>query len=357
MSWLSDNVVNHLRSVVDLPDLSGTKYRCIEKIASGGMATVYLAEDTHLRRKIALKILNLDDETANLAERMRQEAFIIAALEHPSIVPIHDVGTLPDGRVFYTMKYVKGDRLDEHVRKATSLPERLRIFQKICEGVAFAHAQDVIHRDLKPENIMVGDYGEVLVMDWGLAKVLSQNAKSQTLIMKNKKQTLKTPDKVNVRHMESQPTQHGTIMGTPAYMAPEQERGDIGQIDQRTDIYALGTILRFVITTTHSSEETRNPDSRKSGLFSVFKTAPHKIPKQLEAIVQKARSSEKSDRYSDALELVADVENYLDGFPVSAYRENVFESIWRWLKQYRFLMFLIMVYIFVRLLTFFLSRL
>src|SRR6185436_7473547 len=156
----------------DFPDFDDTKYRLIRKIGSGGMGTVYLAQDTALGRKVAVKVMNIADPTGALATRMIREARIVALLEHPSIVPIHDVGTLDDGRVFYAMKLVQGSRLDEHARLAGSLADLLRIFQKVCEAVAFAHASEVTHRDLKPENIMVGPFGEVLVIDWGVAKVL-----------------------------------------------------------------------------------------------------------------------------------------------------------------------------------------
>ncbi len=356
MTWLSDKTIHHLRKVTNLPDLSNTKYKCLQKIASGGMGTIYLAEDTQLHREIALKILDIPDPDGDLADRMQQEAYIIAALEHPSIVPIHDVGTLPDGRIFYTMKFVKGRTLADEVKKSTALPEFLRIFQKLCEGVAFAHSHDVIHRDLKPENIMVGDFGEVLVMDWGLAKLLSPGNKSQTYLNKNK-----TPDSNKSKKQKSgelsstlktgRLTEHGTVMGTPAYMAPEQERGEIDQIDQRTDGYSLGAILKFLMTSLISEEKS------KTSSISLFKNRQRKIPKQLNAISEKAMSGKKEDRYKSALELVAEIENFLNGSPVTAYKENFLEISWRWLNRYKFLIFLILVYVFVRLLIFFLRYL
>lgn len=197
MRWLSDRTVDHLRRVTEWPDLAGTKYEVVEELARGGMGTIYLARDRELEREVALKVLNVPET----ADRMRQEARILARLEHPGIVPVHDVGTLPDGRVFYAMKLVRGRRLDEWA-EGQGLGERLRAFQKICETMAFAHAHGVIHHDLKPENIMVGAFGEVLVMDFGVA-----------------------------------------VAGTPGYMAPEQERGEAGQW---SDVYALGAILRFL---------------------------------------------------------------------------------------------------------------
>ena len=152
MKYLSDDAIARLRQVVDAPDVSGTRYRIVEKIGRGGMGAVYKAEDTVLGRMIALKVLDEENE----------EAHIMAALEHPGIVPVHDAGRLPDGRVFYAMKLVDGVPLHDF---RASLPDRLRVFQKICEAVAFAHSRGVTHGDLKPENIMIGAFGEALVLD------------------------------------------------------------------------------------------------------------------------------------------------------------------------------------------------
>src|SRR6202008_997551 len=136
------------------------KYQVIEKLGSGGMGTVYLAEDLKLGRRVAIKVMNVADPSGALTARMVREAHIVALLEHPSIVPIHDVGTLEERRFFYAMKLVQGNRLEEAAKVMVSLPDTLRIFQKVCEAMAFAHARGVVHRDLKPENIMVGPFGE-----------------------------------------------------------------------------------------------------------------------------------------------------------------------------------------------------
>src|SRR4029077_2474654 len=150
------------------------------RVGSGGMGTVYLAEDSALGRRVALKILDLPELRTELSVRLLREAHILARLETPGIVPVHDAGTLADGRVFYAMKFVEGKQLNQLVKSmnhpsasgADLLPDRLRIFQRICDAVGFAHARGVLHRDLKPENIMVGPFSEVLVMDWGVAKIL-----------------------------------------------------------------------------------------------------------------------------------------------------------------------------------------
>src|SRR5262249_1805345 len=170
MRWLSDTVVSRLQSEMQLPDLSGTRYRAVRFVARGGMGTVWLAQDTVLERNVALKILAPENSSADLAARLLHEAAVLAQLEHPGIVPVHDAGTLLDGRTFYCMKYVEGQTLDQYIA-GTSLRERLQLLQRIAEPLAFAHSRGIIHRDLKPGNVMIGAFGEVLVMDWGLAKV------------------------------------------------------------------------------------------------------------------------------------------------------------------------------------------
>ena len=175
MKWISDSRLDHLRELATKPDFSATKYRLLDELASGGMGAVYLAEDTELNRRVAIKVLHTPDLTSDLRRRMVREAQIIAGLEHPGIVPVHDVGELTDGRVFYAMKYVRGSRLDEYAAHTESIGERLRKFQSVCDAVAFAHAHGVIHRDLKPQNIMIGSFGEVLVLDWGVAKILRKH--------------------------------------------------------------------------------------------------------------------------------------------------------------------------------------
>ena len=154
---------------VSLPEQFG-RYRILRELGRGGMGAVYLADDTVLGRKVALKVVATGVSDPAAAERMLREARIIARLEHPGIVPVHDAGALPDGRVFYAMKRVDGSRLDA-LAPGMPLAERLRVFQRVCDAVAFAHAHGVIHRDLKPSNVMVGRFGEVLVMDWGIAKL------------------------------------------------------------------------------------------------------------------------------------------------------------------------------------------
>jgi serine/threonine protein kinase len=303
MRWLSDDKLNHLRSVVSEPDFSSTKYTFVKELGRGGMGVVCLAEDRELDRLVAVKVLNTPETTVDLRNRMVREAQIIARLEHPGIVPVHDVGTLPDGRIYYAMKYVRGSRLDEYAAQGAPLRDRLRKFQAVCDAVAFAHAHGVIHRDLKPQNIMIGSFGEVLVLDWGVAAIRDNPRESV-----------------------------GTVVGTQNYMSPEQARGEVDQLDERADVYSLGAVLH-----------------------SLLKDQP-KVSKAAKAICSKAMAEAKDNRYSTASDLSADVGRLLDAEPVSAYRENAFERVSRWVGKNRFLVLLVLAYLLMRIFLIFTSR-
>ena len=335
MKWLSDDRIDHLRELAVEPDFSATKYQLGGELARGGMGTVYLAEDTKLNRQVAIKVLNPPDVTTDLRERMIREAQIIARLEHPGIVPVHDVGVLPDGRVFYAMKYVRGRRLDEYAAETVSIKDRLRKFQSACDAVAFAHAHGVIHRDLKPQNIMIGSFGEVLVLDWGVAKILRKHEPA------SEADTLMLPGN-NSKHKPGDTTQ-GTIIGTRHYMSPEQARGEVDRLDERSDVYSLGAVLCFLLT--NESPNTTRP-----------RAINPKVSKAAEAICLKAMSPELDARYATAVELSRDVGKLLDEEPVSAYRENVFEKTGRWAAKNRFLILLVLAYLVMRIFFIFTSR-
>ena len=327
MKWLSDEKLSYLRTVVVNPDFSSTKYTFIKELGRGGMGTVYLAEDRELNRLVAIKVLNTPEVTEDLRNRMVREAQIIARLEHPGIVPVHDVGVLPDGRVFYAMKFVRGNRLDEYAAQNISIRDRLRKFQAVCDAVAFAHAHDVIHRDLKPQNIMIGSFGEVLVLDWGVAKLLGERRRGDG-------ETGGNGDFHPVTLSPHLPvaTLAGTVIGTRDYMSPEQARGETTQLDQRADVYSLGAVLHFLL-----------------------KDQP-KASKPAKAICLKAMASAKEHRYSSASELSADIGRLLDAEPVSAYQENPIERISRWVSKNRFLVLLVLAYLLMRIFLAFTSR-
>jgi serine/threonine protein kinase len=305
----------------------------LERIARGGMGVVYAAEDEKLERRVALKVLDVPGTDGDLANRLMREARVLARLEHPGIVPVHDVGTLADGRVFYTMKFVEGQRLDKFIEGVESVQDRLRLFLRICEAVAFAHARGVLHRDLKPANIMVGPFGEVLVMDWGLAKILRSEAPSSnreadpeaTILEKPKR-----PDDASDSTKSSAITGHGTVMGTPGYMSPEQARGEVEVLDVRSDIFSLGALLRFILT-----------QKTPAGLTP-------RLDRLLEAICAKASAEQRESRYSAVQDLGQDVSRYLDGLAVGAHRESIFEKTARFYRRYRFFILLILAYLAMR---------
>jgi serine/threonine protein kinase len=346
MKWLSDAVCDHLCHIADAPDLSGTKYELVEKIGQGGMACVYLAKDKDLDRLVALKVLANPPSDSQAESRMVNEARVIAHLEHPGIVPVHDAGMVPDGRLYYAMKLVRGKRLDEYVGLSTTLSDLLRIFDKICQAVAFAHAQGVIHRDLKPQNIMVGSFGEVLVMDWGVAKVRGGQP------MKGLLPLALTP------WAAAPGTAHGTVVGTPGYMAPEQERGDVEQIDERTDVYALGAMLSFLLT-----GQSPVPDARVDlvagqapGGLQLPRRGKRSLPRALAAICRKAMVAQQDERYPSVQALADDLVRFQAQGRVEAYPEGFFGRAKRWAVKYRVAVVLVLTYLSVRILLLFLPR-
>jgi serine/threonine protein kinase len=335
VKFLSDKALERLRDGADTPDLAGTRYRLLERVARGGMGVVYAAEDEKLERRVALKVLDVPGTDGDLANRLIREARVLARLEHPGIVPVHDVGVLADGRVFYTMKFVEGQPLDKYIATVASTPDRLRIFLRICEAVAFAHAREVLHRDLKPANIMVGSFGEVLVLDWGLAKILRRQAATEAQTLDPDATIFEKPTKPDssAATQASVVTGHGTVMGTPGYMSPEQARGDVEHLDARSDIFSLGALLRFLLTGDSSSRSgMRGPRPEKS----------------LEAICSKAAAQSLADRYASVPELALDISRYLDGVAVGAHRESIFEKAARFYRRYRFFILLIAAYLVMR---------
>jgi eukaryotic-like serine/threonine-protein kinase len=338
MKWLSDRVVDRLQTNLQLPDFSGTRYRALRYLARGGMGTVWLGEDTILNRQVALKILDPVDDSSELSSRLLQEARVLARLEHPGIVPVHDAGTLGDGRAFYCMKYVEGQTLDRYVRGGSSLPDRLNLLERIAEPLAFAHSKGILHRDLKPENVMIGSFGEVLVMDWGVAKI-KEAVRSEV--------GLEAQGDRGSNFSTSLPeTAHGRILGTPGYMSPEQARGEIDSIDERTDVYSLGAILAFMLAGGGKEELDRSSPSGHS----------QPVPRPLRAICAKAMASDPATRYASVQELSSDIAKYLEGLPVRAYREGIFERAVRVFARHRVAIVLVAAYLLMRLLFILFSR-
>ncbi len=325
-----------LRKALPPEFLREKKYEIGNTIAQGGMGAVLTARELTIERNVAMKLM-LDSTGQDDLLRFISEAKVTGQLEHPNIVPVHELGVDEKEQVFYTMKYVRGitmrkilDLLLEGQRATVQkypLTQLLTVFQKVCDAVAFAHSKGVIHRDLKPENFMIGDYGEVLVMDWGLAKVLdptrnqAANDSGHSIIRTGLRKELHAAEK-----------QSGNVMGTPQYMAPEQAYGQHDALDVRTDIYALGAILHHILTLRPPIEGDDPQDvlrraargefepARKSTLGN--KRLPHlpggKIPDALSAVAQKAMAGKADDRYQTVTDFQADIEAYQAGFATTA---------------------------------------
>jgi serine/threonine-protein kinase len=227
-----------------LPGSAG-RYELLGEIARGGMGAVLKARDRDLGRDLAVKVL-ADPRRADLAWRFLEEARITGQLQHPGIPPVHELSTLPDGRPFFAMKLIKGRTLAELLRDrpdpSAELPRFLTIFEQVAQTVAYAHSRGVIHRDLKPSNIMVGAFGEVQVMDWGLAKVLGRPEGEG--IERESVTVIRTP----WAQEPDSATRANAVLGTPAYMAPEQARGETDRVDERADVFGLGAILCEILT-------------------------------------------------------------------------------------------------------------
>lgn len=325
MTWVSDDAIDRLSRPEPVPAIAFGRYEILEELGRGGMGVVHRARDLELGREVALKILSPEQVAGQAPERMRREARVIAQLEHPGIVPIHDSGVLPDGRIFYAMKLVRGFCLDDWADATQALNDRLRVFLRVCETVAFPHARGVVHRDLKPANIMVGAFGEVLIMDWGVARVLSQEDDSHG---ESIEVLVSSPDRVV--------TGRGTVIGTPGFMSPEQERGDPSAVDSRSDVFTLGAVFSSLC------ESRPDDDGIRSG----------RALRALKSIRHKAMESDPANRYASAQEMHDDIARFLDGLSPMAHRETLAERAARWFARHRTAVAVVGAYLVMRVMLF-----
>jgi WD40 repeat protein/tRNA A-37 threonylcarbamoyl transferase component Bud32 len=306
------------------------RYRLLRFIGQGAMGVVYEALDEQLGRRVALKLVARRAASA-AAERASERRFVreaelTARLQHPSIVPIHEAGRWPDGRPFYSMKLISGESLNERIDACKTSRERMALLPEViavAEAIAYAHSQRVIHRDLKPSNIVIGEFGETMVVDWGLGKDLSQPVEPRS------------PDTAT-SSPEAHYTADGTIVGTPAFMAPEQAAGR--PVDERADVYALGAILYNVLAVRppYAGESLAEVLRRvmTQAAPPVKQLAPE-VPRDLAAIVAKAMARAPADRYPTAHELVDDLRRFQTGQLVRAHEYTLATLAWRWLRRHR----------------------
>jgi serine/threonine protein kinase len=344
--------------------LEQKKYKVITTIARGGMGVILQTRDLRIRRTVAMKVMKTSNQfSRENVLRFIDEAQLTGQLEHPNIVPVYELGIDDQGEIFYTMKFVKGTTLDDVLRGIRNgrqktidkypLGTLLTIFQKVCDAVAYAHSKGIVHRDLKPENIMIGSFGEVLVMDWGLAKNMTTSRREGAPEPAPIPATLSAKPVNDLRGFE---TMHGLIVGTPPYISPEQARGELDRIDERSDIYVLGGILyailalrppvegesvhevvEKIVTSAIAPPSSFNQPTRKSAAKKaaeqpgvetagslVFAHCPGKrIPDGLSAVVMKALALDPHDRYQNVEDLQADIEAYQGGFATKAERAGM----------------------------------
>ncbi len=341
---------------------SGSRYGVLEEIARGGMGAILKVWDPDLRRHLAMKVAFLPqpkDNKATTADEERplarflEEAQITGQLDHPGIVPVHELGLDSSGRVYFTMQLVRGQDLANVFEMAAAgsggwtTTRALRVILKVCEAMAYAHSKGVIHRDLKPANVMVGRFGEVYVMDWGLARVIGRHDTTQSRLRSaSTTLSLVRTDRRDARDSgdagSALATLDGDVVGTPAYMPPEQARGQIEILDERSDVYALGAILYHLLA--GHMPYVRDGTKRDAyEVWSLVRSGPpeplaevaSRAPPELVAICEKAMARERSERYSSMETLAEDLSAYLDGHVVRAYETGALAEFRKWVRRNR----------------------
>src|SRR5262249_8468713 len=298
----------------------GQRFRVLRPHAHGGLGAVFVALDSELHREVALKQIldsHADDETSR--RRFLLEAEITGGLEHPGIVPVYGLGTYGDGRPYYAMRFIRGESLKEAIerfhadetlkrdpgRRSLELRMLLRRFLDVCNAIEYAHSRGVLHRDIKPGNVIVGRHGETLVVDWGLAK-----ARGRSDAVQSSDERPLVPSSAS----GSAETLPGSALGTPAYMSPEQARGDLEHLGPQSDVYSLGATLYCLLT---GKPPVEDDDvgvvlrAVQNGKFPLPRQLDPTIDRALEAVCLKAMALKAEDRYATPKALADDIERWL----------------------------------------------
>lgn len=355
---LGDGAEPGLLDVLPAPEdgSEDNRYSDIRLHAVGGLGEVYVAQDRQLNRKVALKRLRPRSQAAASAGlRFLREAEMTGRLEHPGVVPIYGLGHDDGGLPYYVMRFIEGATLADAIKAFHSLdaqsPERtlelaklLRRFLDVCHAIDFAHSRGVLHRDLKPANVMLGEFGETLVVDWGLAKLIGATSRpaatgeaTDSTGSTDDSSTSPTETR-NAAEFDIGRTEFGTIVGTLGYMSPEQARGQNGELTPATDVFSLGAILFCLLTgrsPTPKAESAVMLRYAQTGTTDSIDEFAAAVPRPLRAICRKALASEPADRYLSAGDLADDVERWLADEPLAAYRETPLEVAARWIRRHR----------------------
>lgn len=322
-----------------LSTAAAQRYRILRAHQRGGLGQVSVARDEELNREVALKeILSKHADSSEARQRFLMEAEITGSLEHPGVVPVYGLGRYADGRPFYAMRFIRGETLqsaiDDYQSSGPSgrelrFRQLLGRFIDVCNAIEYAHNRCVVHRDIKPANVMLGNYGETLVVDWGLAKAVDADVRPAD--------SVESP----VRPLSAESsaeTQLGRVVGTPAYMSPEQASGRVDMVGPAADVYSLGATLYHLVVGRPPFTSADADDVLSNVLLGHFappRSVNHSVPRPLEAICMKALALRPADRYASARALADDVERYLADEPVHAHRESVLARAGRWMRKHR----------------------